>query len=310
MIQGIAVFSLTLLFVALIPVIGPIVVIMTPLPILYHYSRLGRLKGLAAMAVALAAVYVILGLLNQRVNPFILSTIGLTGVILAEILRWRLSIEKTFLLASLALFFGGVGFIAYFALRTGASPWSVLELYVAGIIRENLKLYEQLNVSPDQVALVRENSRGIAEFITGIFPALAFSGAMITVWLNVLAGRLLFRGKGGPIPDFGDLATWKAPERLVWVLIVSGTAVLAPWEPLDVIGLNILILCCLVYFFQGLSIATFFFRVKRIPLVMRALFYLLILVQQYMVVFVIALGLFDIWVDFRKRIKGITDVHA
>jgi len=40
------------------------------------------------------------------------------------------------------------------------------------------------------------------------------------------------------------------------------------------------------------------------------LFYLLILVQQYMVVFVIALGLFDIWVDFRKRIKGITDVHA
>jgi uncharacterized protein YybS (DUF2232 family) len=310
MILGIAVFSLTLLFVTLIPFLGPIAVIMTPLPILYHYSRLGRVKGLTALAIALGAVYVILGLLGQRINIVILSTIALTGLILAEILRWRLSIEKTFLLASLALFFSGAGFIAYLALRTGTSPWSVLELYVAGIIRENLKLYEQMNFSPDQVALIRENSRGITEFVTGIFPALAFSGAVITVWLNVLAGRLLFREKGIPFPDFGDWGTWKAPERLVWLLIASGAAVLAPWESLDVIGLNILILCCLVYFFQGLSIATFFFRVKRIPRIMRGLFYLLILVQQYMVVFVVALGLFDIWVDFRKRITGITDVHA
>ncbi len=109
MILGIAVFSLTLLFVTLIPFIGPIAVVMTPLPIFYHYSRLGRVKGLAALAISLGAVYVILGLLGQRSNIFILSTIGLTGVILAEILRWRLSIEKTFLLASLVLFFSGVG---------------------------------------------------------------------------------------------------------------------------------------------------------------------------------------------------------
>jgi hypothetical protein len=37
---------------------------------------------------------------------------------------------------------------------------------------------------------------------------------------------------------------------------------------------------------------------------------MLIVVQQYMVILVIAFGLFDIWIDFRKRIAGITDVHA
>ena len=111
-------------------------------------------------------------------------------------------------------------------------------------------------------------------------------------------------------PEFGDLTLWKAPEKLVWLLITSGLMMLAPVEILETVGINLLILCCLVYLFQGLAIAGFFFRCKKVPVFFRWLFYMLIVVQQYMVILVIAFGLFDIWIDFRKRIAGITDVHA
>ncbi len=85
---------------------------------------------------------------------------------------------------------------------------------------------------------------------------------------------------------------------------------LVPIDVIDSVGLNILIVCCLIYLLQGLAIVGFFFRRKRVPLLLRWLFYVLIAVQQYMVILVIAFGLFDIWVDFRKRIAGIKDVPA
>jgi uncharacterized protein YybS (DUF2232 family) len=308
MIRGIAVLSLTLLIVALIPFVGPVVIIMTPLPIIYFFARLGRARGLAAFAVALIIASGLIRFFEQRANIVVLLMIGFTGVMFSEILKRRYSIEKTFTIASLALFSCGAGFVLHAAFLSGAAPWRIVELYIGGVIAENLRLYEQLNISADQIALIRENASLITDFFTTIFPALFLSGAVLTVWLNVLAARSLLRREAGAFPDFGDLSLWKAPERLVWILIAAGGMMLVPLDVVDSIGLNILIICCLIYLFQGLAIVGFFFKRKRAPLLLRWLFYMLIAVQQYLVILVIAFGLFDIWIDFRKRIAGIKDV--
>ena len=133
------------------------------------------------------------------------------------------------------------------------------------IVEENIKLYAQLNISEEQVRLIRENAPQITLLFTGIFPALALSGAVFTVWVNLLAGRLLFRRSGVAFPDFGDLAAWKAPERLVWILIAAGGMLFVPLEGITIVGMNLLIVCGLIYLFQGLAIAAFFFRQKRVP---------------------------------------------
>jgi uncharacterized protein YybS (DUF2232 family) len=307
-IRGIAVLSLSLLIVALIPFVGPVVIIMTPLPIIYFSARLGRVRGLAALAFAFLLVSGVLGLLGHRANIAVLLIIGFTGVMLTELLHRHYSIEKTFAIASLAVFSCGVGLVLYSAFLSGNAPWRIVELYIAGVITENINLYEQLNISADQIGLIRENATQIIDFFTAIFPALVLSGAALTVWLNVLAARSLLRGNTDVLTDFGDLTLWKAPEWLVWFLIAGGGMMLAPIDILDSIGMNILIVCCLIYLFQGLAIVGFFFKRKRVPVLFRWMFYILIAVQQYMVILVIAFGLFDIWVDFRKRIARINDV--
>lgn len=310
MIRGIAILTLTLLVVVLIPFIGPVAVIMTPLPILYFCFRLGRIQGLAALTIAFLVVSGILALLGRPANISVLMMISLTGILIEEVLQRRYSIEKTFALASLVLFFSGIGFVLYYALQTGVAPLRLVEMYITGIIKENLKLYAQMDISEEQISMIRENIPAITQFFTHIFPGLALSGAILTVWLNVLSGRSLLRGYAVGFPDFGDLTLWKAPENLIWLLIASGLMVFAPVDILETVGINILIICCLVYLFQGLAIAGFFFRLKKIPVAFRWLFYMLIIVQQYMVILVIAFGLFDLWIDFRKRIAGIKDVHA
>jgi uncharacterized protein YybS (DUF2232 family) len=310
MIQGIAILTLTLLSVALVPFIGPITIIMAPLPILYYCFRLGGVQGLAALAVAFLAVSGILHLLGRPVNISAFIMIGFTGVMLSETLKRRYSLEKTFALASLTLFCCGVGFVLYYAIQAGVAPWRMVEMTIEGTIKENLKLYEQMNISEDQITVIRENTMEITRFFTDIFPALTFSGAIMTVWLNMLAARSLLRKHIREFPDFGDLTLWKAPEKLVWLLIASGSMMLAPGQILDTVGMNVLIVCCLIYLFQGLAITSFFFRHKQAPVIFRWLFYVLIVVQQYMLVLVIAVGLADMWIDFRKRITGIKDAHV
>jgi len=70
--------------------------------------------------------------------------------------------------------------------------------------------------------------------------------------------------------------------------------VMLPGEEMTLVGINILILCGLIYLFQGLAIASFFFRQKRVPAMIRWLFYSLLLIQQYMLIFVIACGLLHV----------------
>jgi uncharacterized protein YybS (DUF2232 family) len=71
-----------------------------------------------------------------------------------------------------------------------------------------------------------------------------------------------------------------------------------------------MIILLFLYLLQGLSIVQFFCRKKNIPRYLRALFYALIVIYQYLLVFISAIGLFDIWVDFRKMNRPANDTTA
>jgi len=211
-------------------------------------------------------------------------------------------------LASSALFCCGAGFVLYYSFQAGIAPWQMVELHVADVVREKVKLYAPLmNLQKEQSLLIQESA---TSFFTMTFPALALSTAVFMIWVNLLVGRILFRMQGVAFPDFGDLAAWKCPEGLVWILIAAGGMMLIHVEWVAVVGMNLLIVCSQVYLFQGLAIAAYFFRQKRVPTIVRWLFYGMLIIQQYLLVLVIALGLFDMWVDFRKRIGGIGNVPA
>ena len=304
---GIAVSSLAFLLVAIVPFVGSAAILFIPLPVLYYYSTTGQLKGSAILILSLAVSFAILRLLGEQVIFPVLMLLGLLGIVLAEVLKRKYPLEKAVLYSVAALVALGALFLLYTSIRSGNAPMHLIGVSITRKVQESISIYTQIDPSSEQAKLIKDNASQIIAFIINIFPAIIIVSASVIVWLNLLAARAVFTKNAIPFPDFGDLTRWKPPEKLVWIPIVAGIMILLPGKQAQLIGINMLLVSLFVYFLEGLAIVGFFFKRGNISPMLRFLFYFVIFAQQYLMVLVIAVGLFDMWIDFRRFSKTTED---
>lgn len=150
-------------------------------------------------------------------------------------------------------------------------------------------------------AIEGENHARIVELMLRLGPALlallcAFTALvnLAVFWRWVGTQRLTYR-------LFGDLVRWSAPEWMVWPLIVTGFALFpAPLGPARTIALDGFVCVAAVYFCQGLAVAAFYLKMLSTPAAWRGLIYFFAAVQPILAAIVSAVGVFDMWVDFRR----------
>ena len=309
-ILGTAITTSLFLVVVLSPVIGFVFCLLAPLPIALFTWRMGRVPGITMLLLSiglLAAVFKIGGFVESL--PFFL-VLGSAGILIPEVLRRGYGIEAAVGLSAAAyLALIGSALLGY-SLAVDRSVADIVRSYVDESVRYSLALYEEIGIPREQIEQFKESAPEVAAWVVNHGLALLVTGVTFFVWLNVLGLRLLSQGRDPAFPDFGDLACWKMPDWVVWFVIAAGAAMIVPEEAAQVAGLNVLIVALFLYLLQGLSIVQFFFRQKNIPRYLRALFYALIVLYQYLLVFVSAVGLFDIWVDFRKMNRPASDTTA
>lgn len=312
LVVGVAVTTLVFLSAVLVPLVGALVMFLTPLPVAFYCTKLGYFAGIFIFTVSLTLVLFILGNINPDVIfPLMFFIfIGGAGIMLTEMLRRSFSVDKILAIASGALLVCCAALLLFFSYQLEQSPGQILENFMQKSIAENIKLYEQLDAPQEQIAMIKEHASQMASLLVHIFPAMMLISFVIMLWLNIIAARIVFQKTGLYFPDFGDLTHWRAPDKLVWLLIVSGVLLLLPVGGMGYIGLNALIICMFVYLCAGFAIIGFFFNVKKVSLFLRAIFYIVVLFQQYLLLFIMALGLFDLWADFRKRIKPAQDAGS
>jgi uncharacterized protein YybS (DUF2232 family) len=299
-ITGVIISSLVFLVAGTISILGSIGAMLAPLPILYYYSKLGRARGILVFLLSLIVVVIALKYVNSYVTFLNLFLLGSLGIILSEVLRRNYSIETTVFFSVVALLSLGLVMLLYLSIMQGKGPLYLIQSYIANVVQENIRIYSQLGGSSEQIELLKKHAEHITRFFTHLFPAIVLVGTAFFVWLNILAGRILFQKNGMWYPDFGDLSRWKMHDKFIWLLIVSGILVLVPFGTLKIVGLNVLVLLLLFYLFQGLSIVQFYCNKKSIPLFIRVIGYFLIFAQQFLLLLVIGLGVIDVWADFRK----------
>jgi uncharacterized protein YybS (DUF2232 family) len=302
---GIILSSLVFLAASLIPLVGSAFFILTPLPILYYYTKIGRIQGWGVFIISLALVALFLTFFGSISSfPFLFIS-GLLGIILSEILHKNYSIERTIIYPVTVLITLWFIVTVSLSLILGKQPWHLIEDYIGKNIQESINFYTQLDIPAEQIAPIRDNIKQITIFFTNIFPALFLVSVSLTVWINTLAARDIFFKNRMTYPDFGNLSCWRAPESLIWILIASGVMLLIPAEWAKFVGLNLLIVCLFVYLLQGLSIISFIFKTKNVHRLFRISCYFLIFTLQYIILVVIAVGVVDLWIDFRKFLKPI-----
>jgi len=168
---------------------------------------------------------------------------------------------------------------------------------------------EQLVQSLD-LALATSNSMASSEsaiqlgdaerqaLVTGLIEMLP-AIVILTGGFMVLTNLVVVRNITGVCSDV-DLRTWSAPESLIWVLIATGFGMFVPSYALALISRNAFAVLLGCYFCQGLAIIGFYLEKFRLPRTLQVATYLLILLQHVLAAAVLALGVFDLWGNFRR----------
>jgi hypothetical protein len=103
--------------------------------------------------------------------------------------------------------------------------------------------------------------------------------------------------------DPEDLTCWRPSDYLVWVFLASGALVLLPLGDLSTFGLNVFLITLMIYCLQGIAIAAFWGQ--QLPLSRGAQWLVGMLVFMLAgplcLLICTAMGLFDLWVDFRRQ---------
>jgi hypothetical protein len=140
-------------------------------------------------------------------------------------------------------------------------------------------------------------------FLT-LLPAMLVMNHVCTNVCNYVLVRCYCRQSRVPLHvDPEDLACWQPSDYLVWVFLASGVLVLLPLGLLSILGLNVFAVILMIYCWQGIAIAVFWGRQLPLSPGMRWLLGILVvmLAGPFCLLICTAMGLFDLWVDFRRQ---------
>jgi uncharacterized protein YybS (DUF2232 family) len=274
---------------------------LVPLPIFYYLVSLGKKKGsiLIRNCIFLAAVgALIFGSLPLLIFSLTLVPLGIAfsyGVFHGK------SPATTGFIGSLVLAFTWLLYWSVLAMLHQTNPYATLLAELDNGLSSGLMLYEEsAELGPETLESVRIAVELLRIYIPKILPALLVSALLSTVWLNMALGNWLLKKKDQELTSWPEFNEWKLPDPLVWFVIVSGAIFFLLPQPLNLLGLNGIIICSTLYFFQGLAIVASLLNKWSVPRLFRVLIYALIFVQTYGIILLSFLGLADVWADFRK----------
>lgn len=276
-------------------VIGPpgatLALLVLPLPALV----VGAIGGAGHAALSsLAAGGLVSGMFGWSVGAAFLFIAGLPAVLTVSLLRraWRL--EPVVVLAVVATLGGGLVFGLAHApdsrlwQETMGQTWR-------GSFDAALQMYRDLGTPAEQIAELETAREEITERVAMLLPALLIVGCA-AVWL----ANLGLSRRWANWPQLDSLARWRNPDWVIWCLIGFGFAMFLPLGLLADASVSAFAVVLACYFAQGLAIVSYFLHRFGLPRGLRAAAYVIIGLQQLATALVVAVGIFDLWADFRR----------
>lgn len=98
------------------------------------------------------------------------------------------------------------------------------------------------------------------------------------------------------------LLEYRVPDYFIWVAMIAFLLTMVSFggKAIAILGVNIVNVAIVLYFFQGLAVLEVFLRFMKAGVLMRSLSYLILVGQMMLLLSVV--GLMDYWIDFRRRI--------
>ncbi len=307
--QGIAVLALLYAGSVYLPLLGAFATPFLPLPVFFYRRKAGKTGGRLIAVGGVAAAAAIEG--GTGPNLFFFFELVLLGLTMGELAETPQTLERAALKTSAAVLGAGTAVIVGYAHTAGGDVVGLIRGYIRASLNFTLAMMKAMGGETDGAGPHFERLQSavdtIGSFLLHTTPGLAMSTTLFLFWTTLLLSRPLFRATGIESATTHPLNRWKAPDRLIWVVIVCGVLLLIPAGFLRVVGANLMMVLFTVYFFGGIAVVSYFFETKRTARFIRLIVYTLVAMHQAALMFVVGVGLFDTWLDFRKRISRKDD---
>lgn len=305
-----AIAALLGLFALFIPVLGVVANVIWTIPIIIIILRFDLRTGVMGLTVALILIAIIagpMGALSLGLKG------GLTGLVFGYAIKKKMSPGFTVLGGGLAAVVG-TALLLLLAFAVMGGP--ILDLgELENIVDETLILYKRyglLNPLLEQGATeaeIREQLMQVMGVAVALIPGAMFLSSVAAAAATYLVSRPVLRRLGyslDPIPAF---RYWQVPWYSVWGLIAGLALYLAgdylAWEPMALIGQNIIYIYLPLLFINGLAVATYFYHRWSISPILKGM--LLALSVFYLPIalpFLMIVGAFDPLFNYRKLSFG------
>ncbi|HKI49785.1 MAG TPA: DUF2232 domain-containing protein [Desulfobacteria bacterium] len=290
------IFLVIILVAFIAPPLAMFVGMFTPVPLILVYLQRGKMTGLVTITAVSLALLVLVG--PQLAIAFI-AAYGIMAAAMAETIRLSFSFEKIIGISALAPTV--LTLLMLFIGLDGKSSMKALEDTIRTEAESYIQVLEKAGETPENLKDIRKSVKATVPIAAKVFPTFILISALVGAITNFLAIRYLWlRFYTRQYFEGVDVSRWMLPDVMVWVLIASVGSMFFGPEISQVAGMNLAIILLFLYFLQGLSVVTHILKAKAFPKWAWVLIFVLIPLNPMFFGLVVGMGLFDIWVDFRK----------
>ena len=227
-------------------------------------------------------------------------------LVMAQAIRLRYTIARTMAWSVMVPCALNMLLLVGYSAFASESPLALLERTIESLLRaaqEHMPLPESPGGAPEannaEIAM-----KSFAKTILTLLPAMMVINFLFTNVVNYLLARWYFgRGPTPFVIDPADLGAWRLTDHVVWIFLASGILSMLPATLAQVVGWNVFPLTLALYLLHGIAIVVFWMR--RLPLPMSGRWFLAIAAFLFAaplcLLICMAVGLFDIWLDFRRQ---------
>ncbi|MCF7936847.1 MAG: YybS family protein [Synergistales bacterium] len=298
----------SMLFLAshVLPVVGAVVALVCPAPLVVLGLRHSLKRSILGMGVATLLVTAFVGPVG---GLFFLFGFGVLGVGIGYLARLFDQAVEIMLYGILVSLGSKLVLMLLVTWVTGINPFSVDPAEIEGVMGRVSGAFGQWGLSGDATGAFSEQMKEALRILPMVFPALLIIASAVDCYLSYVVSRAVLSRLGRrTLPRLPAFEAWRFPRSLFIALVVALVLQFVGMSQDSAglamkMGLNLRMVVSLLFFIQGSSLALAFLRHKgvgRFRWVLLGLFLFVPFLSQL----VMLVGIVDMWFDFRSRFGG------
>lgn len=286
-----------------LPVLGIVATLMWPLPVIVLVVRHGLRWGIMGLVVAGVALAL---LIEPTIAVRLVLAFGPTGLCLGWGFRRGWSGAATLGLGLVGSIGAKLASLGFLFLLTGLNPFDGQMELLRQSFEESYALYGQLGVPEQDIAESRAQIETGLAAVALLLPLIIVIMGLMDTAVSYLLGVRVLRRLGHTAPVLPPFREWHLPRAFVFL---TGFALVGIYwgqahdmQPLYSLSVNALVCALLAGLVQGLALLSALMQHFRLSGFVRALIYVLVVINGLFLQIVALTGLFDMLFDYRRRL--------